>query len=328
MFSRTRQRGSTIRSYRSALGSRALGQAPEPVDAPRADRHLSLLPPSSFVWSALPLGVPSVTLCVPSGEGAAITTPTKGSCGSGTSVQLSSEAKEQEKLLSILPHINYEAEGVDKHPTIQFSGVNLQVINGSGSESISNGTGNLILGYDEKPGAQTGSHNLLLGGTGNSYTSYGGIVGGFSDKISGGYASILGGTSNTASGFASTITGGTSNKTTTNYATISGGCSNLAGSGTISISSFCTEITHVGYFPSILGGAGNQAEAQNSPSPAARSTSPTTSTPRSRVVVTTSSPPPAKPSLSPQASPVIPVARSTPLSAVAAAGKPPLPMPR
>ena len=59
------------------------------------------------------------------------------------------------------------------------------MIDGSGIESTLNGTGNLVLGYDEKPGTQTGSHNLLLGGTGNSYTSYGGIVGGFSNKISG-----------------------------------------------------------------------------------------------------------------------------------------------
>jgi hypothetical protein len=121
----------------------------------------------------------------------------------------------------------------------------------------------LILGYDEKPGAQTGSHDLLLGGTGNSYSSYGGIVGGFSNKISGAYASILGGALNSASGFASTITGGYSNRTTTNYTTASGGCSNLAGSGTPSVSPFCAE-THISNFASILGGTGNQAEAQNS----------------------------------------------------------------
>ena len=99
---------------------------------------------------------------------------------------LPSEAKEQEKLISILPHINYEAEGIDKQPTVQFSGINLQVIDGTGSETTIDGTGNLILGYDEKPGTQTGSHNLLLGGSGNSYSSYGGIVGGSgSNKISG-----------------------------------------------------------------------------------------------------------------------------------------------
>ena len=45
-----------------------------------------------------------------------------------------------------------------------------------------------VLGYDEAAGTQTGSHNLLLGGTGNSYSSYGGIVAGaLNNKISGPY---------------------------------------------------------------------------------------------------------------------------------------------
>jgi hypothetical protein len=206
----------------------------------------------------------SVTLCVPSGEGAAITTPTGGSCGTGTSVQLPSEKSEQEKLISILPDIKYESSGIDSKPTIQFSGVNLQVINGSKSETTLNGTGNLILGYDEDSGTQTGSHDLLLGGTDNSYTSYGGIVGGsYDNKISNGYASVLGGSGNTASGYSSTVTGGYSNKTTTNYSTVSGGCSNLAGSGTPFVNHFCTEASHTSEFTSVLGGTGNQALGEN-----------------------------------------------------------------
>jgi hypothetical protein len=162
-------------------------------------------------------------------------------------------------------HINYEASGIDKQPTIQFSGVNLQVIDGSGSETTINGTGNLILGYDETPGTQTGSHNLLLGGTGNSDSSYGGVVGGAGyNKISGAYASVLGGAANTASGYASTITGGYANRTTATFSTVSGGCSNLAGSGTPSVNAFCTNTTRIGDYPSILGGMGNQASAENS----------------------------------------------------------------
>jgi hypothetical protein len=64
-------------------------------------------------------------------------------------------------ILSVLGF--FKNVGIAKQPTVQFFGVNLQVINGSGSESTLNGAGNLILGYDEKPGTQTGSHNLLLG---------------------------------------------------------------------------------------------------------------------------------------------------------------------
>jgi len=212
------------------------------------------------------LGASSVFLCVPSTAGEAVTSVgSTGTCGSGSSsVALPSEKTEQEKLISILPHINYEASGIDKQPTIQFSGVNLQVIDGSGSETTINGTGNLILGYDPSPGTQTGSHNLLLGGLGNSYSSYGGIVGGgFNNKISGPYASILGGGQNTASGFVSTITGGYSNKASASYSTVSGGCSNLAGSGTPSVSASCTNTIYAGDFVSILGGTGNQAFAEN-----------------------------------------------------------------
>jgi hypothetical protein len=210
------------------------------------------------------LGASSVFLCVSTTAGGAVTSGgSTGTCGSGTSpVQLPGEAEEQKKLISILPHINYVTEGVDKKPTIQFSGVNLQVINGSGSETTINGTGNLILGYDETPGKQTGSHNSLFGGISNSYTSYGGIVGGgHNNTISGPYATILGGGENTATGTSDTITGGFSNKATINYATVSGGCSNLAGTGTLTVNSACT--SHTGYFPSILGGIGNQASAEN-----------------------------------------------------------------
>ncbi|MGC2374031.1 MAG: hypothetical protein WA484_09175 [Solirubrobacteraceae bacterium] len=211
------------------------------------------------------LGASTVTLCVPSGEGAAITTPTKGSCGSATSVALPSEKAEQEKLISLLPHINYETEGIDKKPTIQFSGVNLQVIDGSGFETTINGTGNLILGYDPSPGTQTGSHNLLLGGGSNAYSSYGGIVGGYSNNISNGYASVLGGGANTASGYASTITGGYANRATAGYSTIGGGCSNLTGAGAITVNPNCTNLSSYPHgFTSVTGGRGNQAATENS----------------------------------------------------------------
>ena len=188
--------------------------------------------------------------CVPTTAGQAVVSGGTGaapSCSSGTPV--------------LAP--TYVSSGVGGKPTVQFTGVNVQVVNGMGTETIVNGTGNLVIGYDEKPGTQTGSHNLLLG-TSNSYTSYGGIVGGSSNKISAGYASTLSGVSNTASAYASAITGGYSNKTTTNYATVSGGCSNLAGTGTLTVSSACTNTALTGNFATVLGGTGNQAAAENS----------------------------------------------------------------
>lgn len=45
--------------------------------------------------------------------------------------------------------------------TVEFSGVNVQVVSGSGStDGAINGRGNLIVGHDEGPGSKTGSHNL------------------------------------------------------------------------------------------------------------------------------------------------------------------------
>jgi hypothetical protein len=213
------------------------------------------------------LGASSVFLCVSSTAGGAVTSGgTTGTCGSGTSaVALPAEKTEQEKLISILPHINYEASGIDEKPTVQFSGINLQVIDGSGSESTVNGTGNLILGYDEKPGTQTGSHDLLLGGYTNSFTSYGATVGGgHNNRSAGPYASVLGGAENTASGTSSAVFGGYGNQATANDSSIAGGCSNLTGKGTTILNSQCTNTALAGDFQSVSGGAGNQAEAQNS----------------------------------------------------------------
>ena len=190
--------------------------------------------------------------CVPTTAGQAVVSGGTGaapSCGAGTTAVLAP---------------TFVSSGVGGKPTVQFSGVNLQIINGSGVETTINGEGNLVLGYDEKPGTQTGSHDLLLGGTGNSYTSYGGIVGGaYNNKISSGYASVLGGAENTASGYTSTILGGRSNKTSANLTTVSGGCSNLAGTGALTVNSACTNTALKGYFASILGGTGNQAEGEN-----------------------------------------------------------------
>jgi hypothetical protein len=191
--------------------------------------------------------------CVPTTAGQAVVSGGTGaapSCGAGTTVVLAP---------------TYVSSGVGGKPTVQFTGVNVQVVNGTGTETVVNGTGNLIIGYDEKPGAQTGSHNVLLGGITNSDTSYGGIVGGgHNNTASGPYASVLGGAENAATGNSSVITGGHSNKSTANYSTIDGGCSNLAGPGTLAVNADCTNIADTNDFTSVTGGVGNQAKAENS----------------------------------------------------------------
>jgi len=179
--------------------------------------------------------------CVPTTAGQAVTSGGTGaspSCASGTPV--------------LAP--TYVSSGVGGKPTVQFSSVNVQIVSGSGSTSgTPNGTGNLVIGYDESPGSQTGSHNLVLG-TGQTYTSYGSIVGGSNNSAKDQYtsvmgqynaatgpaASVAGGRFNTASGFNASVVGGYANNAVALYSAISGGCSNRAGSGTNSVNSNCT----------------------------------------------------------------------------------------
>ena len=97
--------------------------------------------------------------------------------------------------------------------TIVFSGVNVQIVNGKGGTGITNGKGNLIVGYNEGRGtgdSRDGSHNIIVGSK-NSYSSTGGIVTGFGNTISGKCAAVIGGNTNTASGDYSTIVGGEKN---------------------------------------------------------------------------------------------------------------------
>ena len=138
------------------------------------------------------LGASSVFLCVPSTAGEAVTSGgSTGTCGAGTSsVALPSEKAEQEKLISILPHINYEASGIDKQPTVQFSGVNLQVIDGTGLETTISG------GKENKA---TGEASSIGGGGGG--------------EASGPLTSVVGGRLGKAKDRASTVLGGLEEET-------------------------------------------------------------------------------------------------------------------
>ncbi len=98
-----------------------------------------------------------------------------------------------------------------------FVGCNVHVRNGTGSSfSDVNGTGNLIIGYNETPpdleaGDRGGSHNLIIG-TWHKYPSNGGFVAGFQNSIPGRFASVSGGSENSATGYASSVSGGTGNE--------------------------------------------------------------------------------------------------------------------
>lgn len=102
-----------------------------------------------------------------------------------------------------------EMNGV-KGPHVVFHHVNVHVQSGANTTADStSGLGNLIIGYNEANPAQvrTGSHNLV-GGSQNSFSSYGGLVFGVANKITGTYSAVVSGVSNTASGTSSGILSG------------------------------------------------------------------------------------------------------------------------
>jgi hypothetical protein len=176
------------------------------------------------------LAASPIYLCIAEKAGGAVKSGgTSGTCKANyTKVALPSEETEQQKLLSILPHMKYVASGVGGKPTIQFSGVNVQVVNGEGKTASLNGEGNLVIGYDENASrTQTGSHNLILGEE-QAFSSFGGIVAGYGNTISGRESSVTGGFLNTASGYYTAITGGANNIASVETASVSGGVRNTA----------------------------------------------------------------------------------------------------
>ncbi len=178
--------------------------------------------------------------------------------------------------------------------TIIFEGVNVQIISGLGSTSggvdedppMVNGLGNLIVGYNEEifpydPGGlpisdKSGSHNIIVGG-GHNYSSYGGIVSGANNIISGpnssaisgqlnvassGGSSVIGGQRNLTSGFTAVVTGGFLNQATATTSSVSGGRENLS-SGQSSSVSGGSENTANSPWSSVSGGLNNTAGENN-----------------------------------------------------------------
>jgi hypothetical protein len=140
--------------------------------------------------------------------------------------------------------------------TLLLSGMNLQVVNGTGLTEHKNTLGNVIIGYNKW--AQTGtpfrggSHYLVVGDS-HQYRSSGGIVAGYNNTASGDSSSVLGGAANIATGTGSTVLGGTGNIASGYIASVSGGTNNTA-SGIYSLVSGGEENTASGQWSSILGG--------------------------------------------------------------------------
>ncbi len=177
---------------------------------------------------------------------------------------------------------------VDGNATAQFSGVNVQVINGVDQATV-NGLGNLIIGYNaartlggavcsdgqyvlqadcEAAGEiwavshKSGSHNLV-GGDQNSYSATGGLILGVSNVINRDYAVVSGGVSNTASGLNSSVSGGADNTASGDSSSISGGQNSLASGANSSVSGGFGN-TASGIQSSVSGGANNIASGTQS----------------------------------------------------------------
>jgi hypothetical protein len=133
---------------------------------------------------------------------------------------------------------------------LRLTGVNVQIVSGSGAtDAPVNGRGNLIVGYNENVSGQprSGSHNLVVGPE-NGWTSFGGVVAGRNNRVSGPHATVSGGSGNEASADGSSVSGGSANRASGTSASVSGGASNVASN----------------QFTSVSGGAANHASFSGS----------------------------------------------------------------
>jgi hypothetical protein len=142
---------------------------------------------------------------------------------------------------------------------VVISGANLRIVNGLGRTDCTdeqgyqipecpNGVGNLIVGYNElraitpdcEPerfctNARTGLHNVVVG-TSHNFSSFGGLVVGALNEISGVFASVSGGAGNIASGNFASVSGGEGSIASGPGSSVSGGSFNTASGGVASIS--------------------------------------------------------------------------------------------
>ncbi len=170
---------------------------------------------------------------------------------------------------------------------IHFTKMNVHIENGLGttngntkypasiapSNGIVNGLGNLIVGYNEdidpefhlnpRPTSdKSGSHNIVVG-YGNNYSSFGGLVIGQYNIISGPYSSVTGGRSNIASGRFSSISAGSTNTAISQYSSITGGYRNSTRGFQDSISGGSYNVSKSSH-TSISGGTSNLTQGATS----------------------------------------------------------------
>jgi hypothetical protein len=194
-----------------------------------------------------------------------------GPAHSATNAELEARIVALETLLSCVTRNAGTLDGL-AGPHVIFTGCNVHIRSGSGATSDSvNGTGNLVVGYNEAPGTpdRGGSHNFIVGQKHN-YSSYGGFVAGEENTISGQAATVSGGKVNTASGRWSSVSGGGheslsyyGNEAKRDLASVGGGMKNVADGRAASVSGgFDNESTNE--HSSVSGGMFNNATGMGS----------------------------------------------------------------
>lgn len=146
-------------------------------------------------------------------------------------------------LRTILPFVSVDVAG----PTVVVEAANLQVRNGAGATLSGNGTGNLIVGYDETDGGdfKLGSHNVIVGPN-HSYSGNGSLITGEGNASFHDASALLGGAANTSSGAWSVVVGGHDNLVSASGAVAVGGDFNtvngdnavIAGNGGLTLDDF------------------------------------------------------------------------------------------
>ena len=158
-------------------------------------------------------------------------------------------------LEELLAAVSLEANG-----DLVIEGVNLHVRSGSGATDGSvNGAGNLIVGYNEfdEFDDRSGSHNLVVGML-HSYSSFGGLIAGEDNALTGAAATVSGGRENEASGDFASVSGGFRNTASSGQASVSGGLLNEARGINASVSGGGGNLAR-GVAAAVSGGRQNEA---------------------------------------------------------------------
>ena len=190
--------------------------------------------------------------------------PTTAQTPSELQAQITTLQAQMTALQSAIPACMTTAAGAGAVNDVIFTGCNVHVQNGQASTASSNSMGNLIIGYNESGGSgpptRSGSHNVVIGPE-HSYSSYGGLVAGYKNTVSGFYASVSGGVDNEASDYHASVSGGSGNEASGIAASISGGRDNEASGIAASVSGGRDNETS-GIAASVSGGRNNEASGE------------------------------------------------------------------